>query len=121
MTNPEAWKLYGKYAAAWKPISDEQRTKILAEVLDENLQFLTPEFEGGLDTLLEDMAGVQKKVPGGYFEPEDVSAHHDVALLTWVLVQADGNALAKGHDQIRITPEGKIVSLTTFAPSVSKV
>jgi hypothetical protein len=51
---------------------------------------------------------------------EDVSAHHDVALLTWLLVQADGTVLVKGHDQIRVSPEGKIVNLITFAPSVSK-
>ena len=49
-----------------------------------------------------------------------MSAHHDVALLTCVLVQADGNVFAKGHDQIRISAEGKIVGLTTFAPSVSQ-
>ena len=66
ITNLEAWKLYSKYAGAWKPIADEQRTKILAEVLDDNFKFLTPEFEGSIDTLLEDMAGVQKKVPGGF-------------------------------------------------------
>jgi hypothetical protein len=46
--------------------------------------------------------------------------HHDVALLTWLLVQADGTVLAKGHDQIRVSPEGKIVDLLTFAPSVSE-
>ncbi|MGI4826904.1 MAG: hypothetical protein ACRYFU_01735 [Janthinobacterium lividum] len=120
ITNQKAWKLYGRYAEAWKPISEEQRTKILGEVLDEEFHFTTPEFEGGLETLLEDIAGIQKKVPGGYFVPEDVSAHKDVALLTWVLVQPDGGVLAKGHDQIRVTPEGKIVDLITFAPSVAK-
>jgi hypothetical protein len=120
ITNQEVWKLYAKYADAWKPISDEQRAKILAEVLEKNFRYLTPEFEGGLDTLLEDMAGIQKKVPGGYFDVEDVSAHHDVALMTWLLVQPDGTILARGHDQIRVTSEGKILNLLTFAPSVSK-
>ena len=57
---------------------------------------------------------------GGYFDVEDVSTHHDVALLTWLLVQPDGTVLAKGHDQIRVSPEGKIVELLTFAPSVSE-
>jgi hypothetical protein len=120
VTNQNVWKLYTKYANAWKPNSDQERKSILADVLDKDFQYLTPEFEGGLDTLLEDMAGIQKKVPGGYFDVEDVSAHHDVALLTWRLVQADGTVLAKGHDQIRLSPEGKLLSLLTFAPSVSK-
>jgi hypothetical protein len=120
ISNRQVWKLYARYADAWKPNSDQERTKMLADVLDKDFYYQTPEFEGGLDTLLKDMAGIQKKVPGGYFEMEDVSAHHDVALLTWLLVQADGTVLVKGHDQIRVSPEGKIVNLITFAPSVSK-
>lgn len=119
ITNQEAWKLYRRYAEAWMAISDDQRTKILAEVLDGDFHFFTPEFKGGRETLLEDIAGIQAKVPGGRFEAEDVSAHHDVALLTWILLEANGNVVARGHDQIRVTPEGRIVSLITFAPSVS--
>jgi hypothetical protein len=119
-TNQQVWKLYTQYANAWKPNSEAERTKMLADVLDKDFHYLTPEFEGGLETLLEDMAGIQKKVPGGYFDVEDVSTHHDVALLTWLLVQPDGTVLAKGHDQIRISSEGKIVDLLTFAPSVSE-
>jgi hypothetical protein len=40
--------------------------------------------------------------------------------MTWLLVQPDGTILARGHDQIRVTSEGKILNLLTFAPSVSK-
>ena len=121
MTTQEAWQLYGKYAEAWKAISDEQRMKILAEVLVQDIQYFTPDFQGGFETVIEDMVGFQKKLPGARFEVEDVSTHHDVGLLTWVLVQSDGTVLGKGHDQIRVTEEGKIASLTTFAPSVSNL
>ena len=119
-TNQEVWKLYTQYANAWKPNSDQQRTMMLDEVLDKNFHYQTPDYEGGIKTLLEDMAGIQEKVPGGHFEVEDVSTHHDVALLTWLLVQEDGAVLAKGHDQIRLSAECKIIHLLTFAPSVSK-
>lgn len=121
MTNKEAWTLYETYLEGWKAISEEQRAKITAEILDENVQYSTPKHEsGGRETAIEDMAAFQKRFPQGHFDLGDVSAHHDVALLTWVLVQADGNVFAKGHDQIRVSPEGKIVSLITFAPSVEK-
>lgn len=92
---------------------------ILTEFLDEGIQYLTPEFKGSFGTVVEDMVGFQKKLPGARFEVEDVSTHRDVGLLTWVLVQSDGNVLGKGHDQIRVSEKG-IASLTTFAPSVSK-
>jgi hypothetical protein len=57
--------------------------------------------------------------PGGYFDIGDMSGHHEHALLTWVLVQANGTVFAKGHDQIRVFQEGKIVSLITFPSSTS--
>jgi len=121
ITNQEASKLYERYLDSWKAISDEQRTKITAEVVAENVQYSSTRHESGRRaTMIEDMAEFQKKFPEGHFDLGDVSAHHDVALLTWVLVQADGKVCAKGHDQIRVSPEGKIVSLITFAPSVSK-
>ena len=119
--NHESWKIYERYVDGWKAISDDQRIKITAEVLAEDIQYSTASHEtGGLKTIIADMAAFQERFPGGRFDVGDVSAHHDVALLTWVLVQADGNVFAKGHDQIRISPEGKIVSLITFAPPVSK-
>ena len=70
--------------------------------------------------MIADMAAFQAKFPGGHFEIGDVSAHDDVALLTWVLVQGDGRELARGHDQLRVSPQGKIVDLITFAPSVAR-
>lgn len=121
LTNQDAWKVYQKYVEGWKAISDEQRAKIAAEVIAEDAQYSTPRHEsGGHATVIEDMADFQVRVPGGHFDIGDVSAHHDVALLTWVMVHADGTVLAKGHDQIRVSSEGKIVSLITFAPPVTK-
>ena len=72
---------------------------------------------GNRQTVIEDMAAFQTKFPGGHFDIGDVSGHHDHALFTWVLVQADSTVFAKGHDQIRVSQEGKIVSLITFPPS----
>jgi hypothetical protein len=121
ITNQEAWEIYKKYTDGWRAISDEQRKKIAAQVIAENVEYSTPRHRsGGRETVIEDMATFQRKFPEGHFDVGDVSAHHDVALLTWVLVQADGKIFARGHDQIRVSPDGKIVSLTTFAPSVSK-
>ena len=121
MTIQEAWKLYQRYLDGWKPISPNERKMVVAEVVAEDAQYTTPQHEGGgRETMIEDMAAFQVKFPGGHFDLEDVSAHHDAALLTWVLVQANGSILVKGHDQIRVSPEGKIIGLITFAPSVGE-
>ncbi|RXH57509.1 putative isomerase [Granulicella sibirica] len=119
MTKEEVGKLYGRYVKAWKAISVEKRMKILEDVFAADVQYLVPEFQGGREAALEDMAGFQEKFPGAHFEVTEISAHHDVALMTWVLVQLDGTHAMTGHDSLRISSEGKIVNLITFGPSVA--
>lgn len=120
-SNQKAWDIYEKYLEGWKPISKEAREKIASEIMVENVDYTTPRHEtGDRNTAIKDMEAFQKRVPGGHFEIRDVSAHHDVALVTWDLIQANGESFAKGHDQLRISKEGKIIGLITFAPSVSK-
>jgi SnoaL-like domain len=120
ITNQESWKLYQKYVEAWAAIPDDQRATIVADVFTEDADYFTPNFHGGQATVIEDMESFQKKFPGAHFDIEDISTHHDVALFTWVLIRPDGTALAKGHDQIRMSPEGKIASLITFGQSSPK-
>ena len=119
MTKEEVWKVYGKYVEAWSAIPVEERGKIVTEVLADGIQYFTPEFQGGREAALADMARFQEQYPGAHFEVEDISAHHEVALMTWVLVQRDGTASVKGHDFIRVSGEGQIVGLITFGPSVA--
>jgi hypothetical protein len=117
MTNQDAWTLYEKYLQGWKAVSDDMREKIAAETTTDNIQYRTRRHDlGGRTQIIEDMASFQKKFPGGHFDVGDVSTHHDVALLTCVLVQADGKVFAQGHDQIRVSAEGKISSIITFPP-----
>jgi hypothetical protein len=121
MTNAQAWKIYERYLEGWKDVSEEHRAKIATETLAESVQYVTPRHEwSGRATVIEDMASYQKRFPKGHIEIGDVSANHDVALVTWVLVQADGKVYARGHDQFRVSPDGKIINLITFAPSVEK-
>ena len=120
MTNQDAWKLYEKYLSAWNSSSIEQRIKIAAEVLSEDIEYQTVRHDltPGRALVIEDMATFHERFPGGHFEIGDVSAHHDVALLTWVIIQADGKEFARGHDQISVDRNGQISKITTFGPSV---
>jgi hypothetical protein len=119
MTNHDAWQIYQTYVDGWRAISQDERARLASAVIAPDVHYATPRHaSGGRQTVIEDMAAFQAKFPGGHFDIGDVSAHHDVALLTWVLVQADGSEVARGHDQIRVSA-GKIVDLITFAPSAT--
>lgn len=119
--NQRAWDIYKKYLEGWSPISKEEREKIASEIMVENVDYRTPRHESGdRHTAIEDMESYQARFPGGHVEIRDVTTHHDVALVTWDLIQANGESFAKGHDQLHISKEGKIIGLITFAPPVSK-
>jgi predicted ester cyclase len=118
MTNGEALNLYQRYVEGWKAVSDEQRRAVIEEVVDENVRYSTPQHaSGGRQTIAADIEAFQQEFPEGRFDIGDVSAHHDTALLTWILIDSDGKELVRGHDQILVSSSGKIVGLTTFAPS----
>jgi hypothetical protein len=120
MTNLEAWKIYERYISAWNTNSIGERMKIASEVLSENIEYQTArhDLSTGRAQVIEDMAAFHKNFPGGHFEIGGVSAHHNVALLVWVIIQADGKEFARGGDQITVDSSGKISKITTFAPSV---
>lgn len=119
ITNNQAWKLYERYISAWNTNSMEQRLKISTEVLSEDIEYQTVRHDltSGRSLVIEDMATFHERFPGGHFEIGDVSSHHDVALLTWVIVLADGKEFARGHDQITVDRNGRISKIITFGPS----
>ena len=121
MTIRDAWTLYEKYISAWNTTVIEQRLKIAAEVLSEDIEYQTVRHDltPGRALVIADMATFHERFPGGHFEIGDVSAHHNVALLTWVIIQADGKEFARGHDQITVDRNGKISKLITFGPSAT--
>jgi hypothetical protein len=118
MNNRDAWRTYEKYLRAWNTTSLEERLKIADEVLSEKIEYQTARHDRsvGRAQVIEDMATFHQNFPGGHFEIGGVSSHHNVALLIWVIVQADGSVFAQGPDQIAIGPDGKISKITTFAP-----
>lgn len=74
----------------------------------------------GPQIILDDIHIFQSKFPGGRFTLYSVSEHHDVGLMEWQLILADGTPGVRGHDAVRLTPEGKFAQIVTFAPSTTE-
>jgi len=114
----KAVELYKHYAIAFSAISDQERRKILGSVLDTKVIYRNPTMEGtGHQIVIDDIEGFQKQFPGGRFALHSFSEHHDVALMEWQMIHADGTPGPRGHDAVRVTPEGKFAQIVTFAPS----
>lgn len=114
----KAVDLYKQYAKAWSAISDQERRDILDPVLETDIIYRIPRMEGtGHQIVINDINEFQAKFPGGQFALYSVSEHHDVALMEWQLILPDGTPGVRGHDAIRVTPEGKLGQIVTFAPS----
>lgn len=122
MTNMEAWNAYERYLGAWNTTSLDERMRIATEILSDDIEYQTARHDlcSGRAQVLEDMATFHERFPGGHFEIGGVSSHHRVALLTWVIIQADGTEFARGGDQITVDLSGKITKITTFAPSTKE-
>ncbi len=114
----ELVRLYRRYVQAWSAISDEERRAKLAEVVASDAVYRIPRMEGsGHQIIIDDMNAFQTQFAGGSFALHSVSEHHDVALMEWQLILPDGTPGVRGHDVVRITPEGKLGQIITFAPS----
>lgn len=114
----KAAELYKYYVTAFAAIPDQERRKILNDVLDPQVIYRNPRMEGtGPQIVIDDIHDFQSRFPGGSFTLRSVSEHHDVALMEWQLIGADGVPGVRGHDAIRLTPEGKFGQIITFAPS----
>lgn len=120
MTNQQAWTIYSRYLEGWRTTSAQERASIISEVIAPDVHYRTRRHDtGDRETVIGDAATFQEKYPGGHFEIGDVSTHHDLALLTWVMIH-DGKEVARGHDQLRVDAHGKVVDLITFPPSEPK-
>lgn len=114
----KAAELYKHYATAFSAISDQERRKIMDSTVEREVIYRNPRMKGtGHQIIVDDIHEFQTKYPGGQFALHSVSEHHDVALMEWQLILADGTPSVRGHDAIRITPEGKFGQIITFAPS----
>jgi hypothetical protein len=78
----------------------------LDSVLETDVIYRIPRMEGtGHQIIINDINDFQSKFPGGHFVLHSFSEHHDVALMEWQLILANGTPSVRGHDAIRLTPE----------------
>ncbi len=103
------------YAKAWSNISAEERQRLLNESVSKACVYTDPRaLCHGHAELTAHIQSFQKMVPGGGFETEAFTMHHNHALAHWRTVDASGAALPSGVDALVYDDEGLLVQITGF-------
>ena len=113
-------KLIEDYIAVWNETDSAARSKKVAEVFVEEIEYTDPlaavrghdELSALIGAAQEQFAGLTFRLAG---EPD---AHHDVVRFTWELAAGDDEALVIGFDVALIAPDGRIGAVAGFLDKV---
>jgi hypothetical protein len=108
------------YIAAWNETDAAARSKKVAEVFAEEVEYTDPlasvhghaELSALMGGAQEQFAGLSFRLAG---EPD---AHHDVVRFAWELAPDGGEALVVGFDVALIAPDGRIGAVAGFLDKV---
>jgi SnoaL-like domain len=112
--------IWTSYQAAWGPVADEVRQRLLAESVGDDFLYTDPSSQvHGRGALAARIAVTQQAFAGAYFENDSFLAHHDQGLFHWTMYHRDGRPFVKGTSFARFGADGRLVQATGFfeAPS----
>jgi SnoaL-like protein len=115
MNSDSRLNIWTAYQAAWGPVTDEARQKILAESVDDDFLYTDPTTQlQGRNALMARIALTQQTYHGAHFRNDSFLAHHDQGLFHWTMYDRDGRALVKGTSFGRFGADGRLVQATGF-------
>ena len=114
MSNPT--NIATQYLAIWNERDAVARRALVADAFCLDASYIDPMMRGaghdGIDAMI---AGAQGQFPGFRFELEGTpDGHNDVVRFSWSLSQPGGTPVAFGTDVAKVTPDGRLASVTGF-------
>ncbi len=108
-------EVYELYLAAWSPVSDAERARMLRESLSEQIVFSNPmQTRHGLSDVAEHLRGFQVRSPGDSFRMNNMLGWGEYALAEWQWVHAKGDAGFSGYDVLTFDEQGLIATILLF-------
>ena len=115
MTRDWVQKIWNAYLEAYGDVSRQERKRLLAESVSEDVLSTNPGDETqGLENLFAHVEQFQKRLPGSYFKINSLKFHHEQVLTEWTLFKADGSAVTTAHTYGVFNNEGRLKKLVGF-------
>jgi hypothetical protein len=114
---PDATTLIDSYIASWNERDPARRRELVAETFAEDADYIDPLMKGdGQDGIDAMIAGVQEQYGEYRFELAGApDAHNDRVRFSWHLIHnGNGGSVATGYDFGRLSPDGRLQSVTGF-------
>jgi ketosteroid isomerase-like protein len=114
MTTKEIAPIWNSYLQAYGNVSTEDRERLLAQSVTDNVISINPGDEcQGMEALIKHIEVFQTRIAGAYFKANKLQVHHHHLLSEWTLFKGDV-AIATGHTHAQINDKGLITDLCGF-------
>jgi hypothetical protein len=115
MTTQRLEQHWHAYLAAYAPMADEERERLLKLSVADDLVFTNPGGEGKTRAgLIAHIDGFQQKMPGTYFNTDKLFVHHGELMAIWSMHRKDGTKVATGYNFVRADSDGRFVYMAGF-------
>ena len=108
-------KTWNTYQAAWGPVAEDERRRLLAQSVAANFAYTDPGSQvEGRDALMVRIDQTQLKFPGACFRNDSFLEHHGQGLFRWTMYDGAGRVFVKGESFGRFGEDGRLIQATGF-------
>ncbi|HEY0255638.1 MAG TPA: nuclear transport factor 2 family protein [Kofleriaceae bacterium] len=114
-SNNELRTVFENYLGAFSASSPAEQERLLRSSLADDVTFTNPGVDGrGIRSLVNHIAGFQRRFPGGRFQLRWIREQHEQLLAEWVQLDRDGAELVTAHSYARLNEQGVVSHLAGF-------
>ncbi|MBR0857233.1 nuclear transport factor 2 family protein [Bradyrhizobium liaoningense] len=115
MNDEASLRTWNTYQAAWGPVSEAERRRLLEQSVAANCVYTDPGSQiEGRDALMIRIGQTQLKFPGAHFRNDSFLEHHEQGLFRWTMYDGIGRVFVKGESFGRFGEDGRLVQATGF-------
>lgn len=115
MNDEARLKTWNTYQAAWAPMAEGERRRLLEQSVADDCVYTDPGSQvAGREALIARIGLTQLRFPGAHFRNDSFLEHHEQGLFRWTMYDGSGRVFVKGESFGRFGEDGRLVQATGF-------